>query len=164
MPKMDLITNLMLNSANFEGGIDKAKQKSTELRQAIVSDSKDMSSGIGQLGQTFTNLGGVAGNVTGQISGMINGIMTAATPLLALTTVVGVLAKAWKGAQENIDLYLASVDKSKQGAGIFTQQASEVVNKNISREAGGVTAERMIELKTGTELFVLDTKRLVNFL
>jgi hypothetical protein len=82
----------------------------------------------------------------------------AATGIGLVVIAVGLLASAFKTAKENVDLYLASVDKSKQGEGIFTKQAGDIISKNIKREAGGVTAERMIELKTGAEMFAIDVK------
>ena len=151
--KYDLITTLTLNAQGFEGGINKAKQATKELSDNIKGSTDVLGS-----------LGGAMGGITGDMTNAISSLAGAATGIGLVVAAVGLLASAFKTAQENVDLYLASVDKSKQGEGIFTKQAGEIVGKNISRESGGVMAERMVELKTGAEVAALDAKRLVNFL
>ena len=147
MAKFDLITTLTLNAQGFEGGIDKVKQKTKELSDNIKGSS-DM---IGSLGSAM-------GGITGDMTNAISSIAGAATGIGLVVAAVGLLASAFKTAKENVDLYLASVDKSKQGEGIFTQAAGDIIKKQIKTDSGGVTAERMIELKTGAEMLAIDVQ------
>lgn len=145
MAKFDLITTLTLNAQGFEGGINKAKQATKELSDNIKGSTDVLGS-----------LGGAMGGITGDMTNAISSLAGAATGIGLVVAAVGLLASAFKTAKENVDLYLASVDKSKQGEGIFTQQAGDIIGKNIKRESGGVTTERMIELKTGAEMAAID--------
>ena len=151
--RYDLITTLTLNAQGFEGGINKVKQATKELNQNIKGSTDILSS-----------LGGAMGGIAGEMTNAISSLAGAATGIGLVVAAVGILAGAFKHAQESVDLYLASVDKSKQGAGIFTQEAGAIISKQIKTEAGGVLAERELEVKLGAEALVLDTKRVFNFL
>ena len=147
MAKMDLITTMVLENSKFTQGIDQVKQKTKELTDNIKGSNDVLGS-----------LGGAMGGIAGEMGTAVSSLAGAATGIGLVVAAVGLLAKAFKIAKENADLYLASVDKTKQGEGIFTQQADDIIKKNIKREAGGVSAERKIELQTGLEMAAIDVQ------
>jgi hypothetical protein len=159
MAKMDLITTLTLNSAGFEGGIDKAKQKTAEMKAAIISNTKDMETGVQGLGGVFSQLGNSVGEAGSQITGVMSSIMSAATPIAALVAIIGLLAEAWKKSKEEIEAYNKESDKAKYGASAFSADSGKALKDTQKRATGGIKEGAALETDAYIKIGQLQDRR-----
>ena len=114
-------------------GFEKAAKQASAASTAL---KKNVREATGVLDETTAAIGGAVGEVGGAVSQLL----TASTGIGALVVVVGLLAKAWKASQENIDLYLKSADKLAAGAAGFDADA-ENARIDTRKRANGMIKE-----------------------
>lgn len=135
--KFAIITTMVLNTTGYMNGVNKASAATAAMGKKLEAAGSAVTGTMGQLG-----------GIVGQIGGSIGTLASAATGIGLITAAVTVLIKALKSAKENMDLYLKSASKSKQGTGAFFQDAKEIQKQTTKRARGGVRAEQDIITET----------------
>jgi hypothetical protein len=147
--------------AKFTGdasGFEKAAKAASAASTAVKKNIRE-TTGL------LDEVSGSVGGAVGEIGGAISKLATASTGIGAIVVLVGLLAKAWKTSQENIDLYLKSADKLAAGAAGFDLDA-EKARVDTRKRANGMISEgfrieqqNMAKLTTYASLYTDEQKK-----
>jgi hypothetical protein len=138
---------LVVNKAYIENEkkIAATKQAMIEYDQALNDGRSNIGrygTAMGRYGKTvvsaFDEIGGAVGGVVGTITSGISSIVSGAGPLAMLAAAIALIAKLWKNAKENIDLYLKSADKLKYGLAGYEAEADKARIETRKRAQGQI--------------------------
>lgn len=126
----------------FKSATEDAKRASSGMQTKIAKGGKAGTSTFGKMGGAVSKLTGTLGKAGVGAGVMSAGMAAAAGPIGAVVAVVGLMAKAWKNAEENMGKYLQTASRADYGLAGSREMAKDARKAEMDLARGQKHAGR----------------------
>jgi hypothetical protein len=136
------LIDLQAGTTQFERNMQRAETRAREVATSTQTASVKVSASLSQMGKNaesvLSSIGGAIGGTSGKITDLIGSLMGVAGPISLAVALIGGIGMAWQKSKENVDDYLAAVNKATYGAALFTQDSKGAMRDTKGRAEGGI--------------------------